>query len=103
MVLEAEDLPQWEDLPPVSGMPHGCAWGLFDKDGVQDQLGTLNLLTPKKVLRAKEEIKAGVSVSLKYDPKHSSNLLLTTPTAGRWRTSATLAIIEILSFTNSSI
>lgn len=68
MVLEAEDLPRYQDIPPVSGMPHGCAWGLFDKDGVKDQLGTLNLLTPKKVLRAKEEIQAGVSVSLKCKP-----------------------------------
>ena len=66
MVLEAEDLPNWKDIPAVPGMPHGCAWGLFDIDGVKDQLGTLNLLTPKKVLRAKEEILAGVSVSLKY-------------------------------------
>ena len=65
MVMEAEDLPEWKTIPAVPGMPHGCAWGLFDKDGTKDQLGTLNLLTPKKVLRAKDEIQAGVSVSLK--------------------------------------
>ena len=65
MVLEAEDVPNYKDLPPVKGMPHGCVWGLFDKDGVKDQLGTLNYLTPKKVQRAKDEIQTGVSVSLK--------------------------------------
>lgn len=65
MVVEAENLPDYKDIPAVPGMPHGCAWGIFDESGVKDQLGTLNLLTPKKVLRAKEEIKAGVSVSLK--------------------------------------
>lgn len=63
--LEAEDLPDYNNIPPVKGMPHGCAWGLFDKDGEKDQLGTLNLLTPKKVQRAREEIKSGISVSLK--------------------------------------
>lgn len=53
-------------MPPVEGMPHGCAWGLFDKDGVKDELGTLNLLTPEVVLRAKEEIKIGRSVALNW-------------------------------------
>ncbi|KAJ3536863.1 hypothetical protein NM208_g6540 [Fusarium decemcellulare] len=78
MTLEAEDLPSYKDLPKVKGMPHGCAWGLFDKhDGQKDQLGTLNLLTPKKVRRAKEEIQTGVRVSLDYplnavkDPGHN--------------------------------
>lgn len=65
-ILEAEDLPDYKNIPAVKGMPHGCAWGLFDKDGKKDELGTLNLLTPKKVQRAKEEIQSGVSVSLKY-------------------------------------
>ncbi|KAH0836939.1 hypothetical protein FOPE_04729 [Fonsecaea pedrosoi] len=82
MVLEAEDLPSYKDIPPVPGMPHGCAWGLFDKDGVKDELGTLNLLTPKKVLRAKEEIQAGVSVSLNWplenirNPGHNRNPII---------------------------
>ena len=42
----------------------GCAWGLFDKEGKRDQLGTLNLLTPEVVLEAKKEIQTGVSVAL---------------------------------------
>ncbi|GAD93112.1 hypothetical protein MYCGRDRAFT_103601 [Paecilomyces variotii No. 5] len=29
--------PQYDDLPPVDGMPKGCAWGVFDKDGEKDR------------------------------------------------------------------
>lgn len=53
-------------MPSVKRMPHGCAWGLFDKEGVRDEVGTLNLLTPETVLKAREEIQTGVSVVLKY-------------------------------------
>lgn len=45
---------------------HGCAWGLFDKDGKKDELGTLNLLTPEVVLRARDEIKTGRTVALNW-------------------------------------
>lgn len=45
---------------------HGFAWGLFDKDDVKDELGTLNLLTPEVVLKAKEEITTGKSVALNW-------------------------------------
>lgn len=27
---------QFDDIPPVEGMPHGCAWGIFEKDGEKD-------------------------------------------------------------------
>ena len=65
--MKASDLPDWKDMPPVEGMPHGCAWGLFDKeDGTKDELGTLNLLTPEVILRAKEEIQTGRSVALNW-------------------------------------
>lgn len=63
--MEAENFPSYKDMPAVSNMPHGCAWGLFDTDGEKDQLGTLNWLTPKKVQEAGKELKTGVSVSLK--------------------------------------
>jgi len=53
-------------LPPVEGMPKGCAWGVFDKDGKKDKLGTINLITPAIVKEAVKEIKEGVSISLKY-------------------------------------
>jgi hypothetical protein len=59
-------------MPVVKGMPYGTAWGLFDKDGVPDEVGTLNLLTPEVVLEAKNEIKTGKSVVLKH-AHHSSS------------------------------
>lgn len=58
-------IPDFDDLPKVEGMPQGCAWGVFDKDGNKDLLGTLNLLTPDVVTAAATEIKDGVSISLK--------------------------------------
>ena len=61
----ASRLPDFNDLPPVEGMPQGCAWGVFDHDGQKDKLGTLNLLTPDVVQPAAAEIKEGVSISLK--------------------------------------
>ena len=42
------------------------AWGLFDKDGVKDEIGTINLLTPEVVKHAVEEVRTGVSVSLNW-------------------------------------
>lgn len=45
---------------------HGCAWGLFDKNGQKDDLGTLNLLTPEVVANAGSEIKTGQSVALNW-------------------------------------
>jgi hypothetical protein len=61
-------LPDFDRLPKVKGMPQGCAWGVFDKDGKKDVLGTINLLTPDVVKAAVAEVKEGVSVSLKYAP-----------------------------------
>lgn len=61
----ASQLPDFDDLRPVEGMPQGCAWGVFDHDGQKDKLGTLNLLTPDVVQSAAAEIKEGVSISLK--------------------------------------
>lgn len=60
-------IPDFDDLPKVEGMPQGCAWGVFDKDGQKDLLGTLNLLTPAVVAAAAAEVKEGISISLKYD------------------------------------
>lgn len=31
--MDASTLPEWKDMPPVEGQRHGCAWGLFDRDG----------------------------------------------------------------------
>jgi len=64
--MRAEDLPSFKDLPKVKGMPHGCAWGIWDKKGEKDQLGALNLLTPEVVSEAGKEIKTGDRCVLKY-------------------------------------
>jgi hypothetical protein len=59
-------LPNFDDLPPVKDMPHGCAWGIFDKEGRKDRLGCLNLLTPAVVQAALNEARDGQSVSLNW-------------------------------------
>ncbi|KAK7701244.1 hypothetical protein SLS57_011809 [Botryosphaeria dothidea] len=59
-------VPDFDDLPKVEGMPQGCAWGVFDKDGKKDVLGTLNLLTPSIVAAAASEVKEGISISLNW-------------------------------------
>lgn len=64
--MYVKDLPSFKDMPPVAGMPHGTAWGLFDKNGERDDCGTLNLLTPDNTLEASKEIKSGKSVAMKY-------------------------------------
>ncbi|KAK4993369.1 hypothetical protein LTR66_006048 [Elasticomyces elasticus] len=59
-------LPDFDSLPAVQGMPKGCAWGVFDKDGKKDVYGCFNLLTPDVVKAAIAEAKEGVSVSLNW-------------------------------------
>ena len=59
-------LPDFDSLPKVEGMPQGCAWGIFDKDGEKDVYGTLNLLTPDVVKAAAAEVKDGISISLNW-------------------------------------
>lgn len=60
-----DTLPSFAQLPEIPGLPKGCTWGLWDRDGKPDQLGTLNLLTPDIVRKAVGEVKFGISVSLK--------------------------------------
>ena len=60
------NVPKFDDLPSVEGMPHGCAWGIFDRNGVKDHLGCLNHLTPSVVREAYKEARDGVSVSLDW-------------------------------------
>jgi hypothetical protein len=71
-MTDYRDIPDYDNLPPVKGMPKGCAWGIFDKDGKKDKFGTLNLITPEVVKEAVKEVKEGVSVSLKYAASPSS-------------------------------
>lgn len=65
-MVDYSNIPDYDNLPPVEGMPKGCAWGIFDKDGKKDRFGTINLITPEVVKEAVKEVKEGVSVSLKY-------------------------------------
>lgn len=65
MPVDPSSVPDFDDLPKVEGMPKGCAWGVFDRDGQKDKVGTLNFLTPEIVKAAANEIKDGVSISLK--------------------------------------
>lgn len=58
-------VPSYKELPVKSDAPAGSAWGVFDKNGKRDALGTLNFITQEAVVRAKEEIQTGESVALK--------------------------------------
>lgn len=60
-----DNLPTFDQIPDIPGAPKGATWGLWDRDGVKDELGTLNLLSPKVIAGAASEIREGVSVSLK--------------------------------------
>lgn len=65
--MDAKTLyPDFDDLPKVEGQPQGCAWGVFDKDGVKDIYGTLNFITPETVKAAAAEVQHGISVSLNW-------------------------------------
>jgi len=54
-------LPDYDELPIRKGAPAGSAWGVFGDD---DELGTLNLLTPERVRQAAAEIRTGRCFSL---------------------------------------
>ncbi|MCW2850170.1 MAG: hypothetical protein JWR90_4144 [Marmoricola sp.] len=43
------DLPRYDELPVREGLPAGSSWGLWGDD---DEIGTVNLLTPERVQRA---------------------------------------------------
>ncbi|EWY97139.1 hypothetical protein FOYG_05615 [Fusarium oxysporum NRRL 32931] len=74
MAFNISSVPDFDDLPEVKGMPKGCAWGVFDRDGKKDQVGTLNFLTPDVVRNAALEVKDGVSISLNW-PLNAMNKL----------------------------
>ena len=56
-----ENLPSYDQLPVRAGAPAGSAWGVF---GDQDEVGTINLLTPARVRAAKESIRSGKTFAL---------------------------------------
>ncbi|KAH7150328.1 hypothetical protein B0J13DRAFT_583604 [Dactylonectria estremocensis] len=79
MTFGMNSVPDFDALPKVDGMPQGCAWGVFDRDGKKDMVGTLNFLTPDVVKAAASEVKDGVSISLNW-PLNGMNKL---PAMGR--------------------
>lgn len=53
----------FDSLPIDPSGPRGNAWGRF---GPNDELGTLNLLTPEVIVEAAKEICTGVRISLDW-------------------------------------
>jgi hypothetical protein len=53
--------PSFSQLPLNPSDPPYSAWGLYGPD---DQLGTLNLLTPEVIKEASKEIQTGVRIGL---------------------------------------
>ncbi len=52
----APKIPGYDDLPVRAGAPAGAAWGVFGDD---DEVGTINLLTPERVIAAAASIRSG--------------------------------------------
>ena len=57
-------LPLYRELLARTDAPPGTAWGLFGDD---DELGTLNLLTPERVLASGAEVRSGEVFSLNWN------------------------------------
>jgi kynurenine formamidase len=57
----AANVPAYDRLPVREGAPAGSAWGVFGDD---DQVGTINLLTPERVKQAAGFIRNGRVFSL---------------------------------------
>jgi kynurenine formamidase len=56
-------LPSFDELPVTPGAPPRSAWGLW---GPQDELGTLNLLTPARVAAAAQLVRTGKTFALNW-------------------------------------
>lgn len=59
-----ERLPSFDELPIKSENPPRSAWGLFGDD---DQIGTLNLLTPERVAAAAKLVRHGQVFALNWE------------------------------------
>jgi len=59
-----ERLPLFDELPAKQGNPPKSAWGLFGDD---DQIGTINLLTPDRVANAARLVRAGKVFALNWE------------------------------------
>lgn len=59
--MNARSIPEYRDLPRDENDLYPNAWGVF---GSEDQLGTLNHLTPARVLNALSSVKTGRVINL---------------------------------------
>ncbi len=59
-----ERLPDFADLPVKPEYPPHSAWGVFGDD---DQIGTLNLLTPERVAAAAQLVKTGQIFAMNWE------------------------------------
>lgn len=55
--------PRYQDLDPSRSRPHRSAWGIFGED---DEVGTINLLTPELVRDAVSLVRRGVAFPLSW-------------------------------------
>ena len=55
-VSPSPTIPSYDQLPVRAGAPAGAAWGVFGDD---DEVGTINLLTPERVIAAADSIRSG--------------------------------------------
>ncbi len=55
------DLPSYNELPVFEKTGERHAWGVF---GAGDQLGTINLLTPERVVAASKLVRTGRVINL---------------------------------------
>jgi kynurenine formamidase len=56
-------IPSYDELKTRTGVPAGSAWGLW---GEEDQLGTLNFLTPQRIVRAAGLVRSGTRFNLDF-------------------------------------
>ncbi|RDW80807.1 hypothetical protein BP5796_05505 [Coleophoma crateriformis] len=59
--------PKFAELPLDPSYPAHAAWGIY---GLDDELGTLNLLTPERTVAAAKEIQTGTRIGLNWGLEH---------------------------------
>lgn len=64
MTPTSSALPRYDELPTRPDAPPGSAWGVFGDD---DELGTINLLTPERVREAAALVRKGAVFSLNWN------------------------------------
>ncbi len=62
--MNYDELPRYDQLPARDSAPPGSSWGVFGDD---DQVGTLNLLTPERVMEAASLIRKGRLFPLNWE------------------------------------